>query len=344
MPHEPTAPVAPRVSIIVPLYNHVLFTGICVRALAAAPDDLAHVEVLLVDNGSTDGTAAFIGGLSPPFRALTNAGNEGFARACNRGAREAGGEYVLFLNNDTVPGAGWLAALLAAAKHTPAPTIVGARLLFPDDTVQHAGIGFNERDEPAHLVYGFPANDPAAITSRAVPAVTGACLLMRRDAFLAGGGFDEGYHNGYEDLDLCCRVRRDGGTVWYAADSTLYHFESATAGRYLADAANATRFRERWGAWLATDALARASATTTTTPVRLARTYATGADMRRELERVIADARAYESEFIRLDAAYRELRTDFDRQEAWARGLEADARRLRARNPLQRLAGRVLRM
>ncbi len=334
----------PRVSIVIPLYNRVLFTGICVRALAAVADAGIPTEVLLVDNGSTDGTADFIAALPPPFRALTNAGNEGFARACNRGAREAGGAYVLFLNNDTVPQPGWLAALLAAAEGTPAPAIVGARLLFPDDTVQHAGIGFSERGEPAHLAYGFPADDPATTTSRAVPAVTGACLLMRRDAFLAGGGFDEGYRNGYEDLDLCCRMRREGGTVRYAADSMLYHFESATAGRYAADAANAVRFRERWGASLATDALVRGTATATTAPVRLARTYATGADMRRELERVIADARAYEGEFVRLDAAYRELRTDFDRQEAWARGLEADARRLRARNPLQRLVGRVLRM
>ena len=336
--------VSPHVSIVIPLYNRVLFTAICVRALAAMPNDLAAVEVLLVDNGSTDGTADFIAALPLPFRAITNAGNEGFARACNRGAREARGDYVLFLNNDTVPQPGWLAALLAAVERTPAPAIVGARLLFPDDTVQHAGIGFNAHGEPAHLAYGFPADDPAATTARAVPAVTGACLLMRRDAFLVGGGFDAGYRNGYEDLDLCCRVRREGGTVWYAADSTLYHFESATAGRYAADEANAVRFRERWGAWLAADTFVRDTVTATIAPVRLARTYATGADMRRELERVIADARAYEGEFSRLDAAYRTLRGDFDRQEAWARGLEADARRLRARNAWQRLVGRVLRM
>lgn len=338
---------APRISIVIPLFNRALFTGICVRALAAMAGELAGAEVLLVDNGSTDDTAALLGTLSPPFRALTNAANEGFARACNRGAREARGEFVLFLNNDTVPQPGWLDALLAAARDEtghPAPTVVGARLLFPDDTVQHAGIGFNPRHEPVHLAYGLPADDPAATCARAVPAVTGACLLMRRDAFLAGGGFDEGYRNGYEDLDLCCRVRREGGTVRYAAEAALYHFESATAGRYASDEANAVRFRDRWAAWLATDALVRETATATRTPVRLARTYATGADMRRELERVVADARAYADEFARLDAAYRALAADFDRQETWARSLEADARRIRVRNPLQRLAGRVLRM
>lgn len=342
MPEAATS--TPRVSIVIPLFNSVLFTGICVRALAAVAERWDEVEVLLVDNGSTDGTVALLAALPPPFRALTSTHNEGFARACNRGAAAARGAHVLFLNNDTVPQPGWLTALLAAAERDPAPAVVGARLLFPDDTVQHAGIGFNARDEPVHLAYGLPADDAAVTASRPVPAVTGACLLMRRDAFLAGGGFDEGYHNGFEDLDLCCRVRRAGGTVWYAADSTLYHFESATAGRYASDAANATRFRDRWGAWLATDPLIRDTAATAQAPVRLTRTYATGADMRRELERVIADARAYEGEFARLDAAYHDLTAAFARQEAWARGLEADARRIRDRTPLQRLVGRVFRV
>ncbi len=337
---------APRVSIVIPLFNRVLFTQVCMRALAAtiSPEQ---TEVLFVDNGSTDGTAAFLAALPPPFRALRSPTNEGFADACNRGATAARGQYVLFLNNDTVPQPGWLDALLAPLVTTgrdPAPTIIGARLLFPDDTVQHAGIGFNARNEPVHRAYGAPLDDATALRSCPVPAVTGACLLMERARFLALDGFDDGYRNGFEDLDLCCRVRQGGGIVWYAAESTLYHFESASAGRYNADEANYRRFHARWADWLATDPLAQETVHAASGPVRLNRTYATGADIRRELDRVIADAATFTAEFARLDAAYGDLTEAFVRQEAWAQSLEADARRVRDRARWQRLVGRLLRM
>jgi len=339
--------LAPRVSIVIPLFNRVLFTQVCMRALAATVS-LDQTEVLFVDNGSTDGTAAFLAALPPPFHALHNPTNDGFARACNRGAAVARGQYVLFLNNDTVPQPGWLDALLAALPALaapapgPAPAIIGARLLFPDDTVQHAGIGFNARDEPVHRAYGASLDDATALRSCPVPAVTGACLLMERARFLALGGFDEGYRNGFEDLDLCCRVRQGGGIVWYAAESTLYHFESASAGRYSADEANYRRFRARWADWLATDPLAQETIHAASGPVRLNRTYATGADTRRELDRVIADAAAFTAEFARLDAAYQDLTAAFARQETWAQSLETDARRVRARARWQRLVGRLL--
>lgn len=339
-----------RVSIIIPLYNRVLFTQICAWALRASldtEDDAADAEVLFVDNGSTDGTAAFLASLAPPFRVLRNTTNAGFAQACNQGAAVARGQYLLFLNNDTVPQPGWLTALLAAMTRDPAPAIVGARLLFPDDTVQHAGISFNARNEPVHLAYGAPIDEASVRQSRPVPAVTGACLLIERTRFLALDGFDEQYRNGFEDLDLCCRVRATGGTVWYTAESLLYHFESASAGRYHADEANYRRFRERWAAWLAEDVLTRETVnavSTVSSPVRLNRTYATGADMRRELDRVIADATAFTAEFARLDTAYRDLTAAFTQQEAWARTLEQDALRVRRRAAWQRLIGRLIRI
>lgn len=332
----------PRFSVIIPLHNRALFTTICARALAAVADHWDETEILFVDNGSTDGTAAFLATLGPPFRAITNAENEGFARACNRGAAAARGEYLVFLNNDTVPQPGWLGAL-GDGMTAAGAAIAGARLLFPDETIQHAGIGFNAQFEPVHLQYGTP-DDDAAHVSRPVPAVTGACLMIARARFAVLGGFDNGYHNGFEDLDLCCRVREQGGRVWYAADSVLYHFESATAGRYTRDHANHDRFRTRWGSWLATDALAATTMAETHLPVRLARTYATGADVRRELDRVIADARAFEGEFQRLDRAYRALTDAFAQQERWARDLEADATRVRRRTLAQRMVGRVFRM
>ncbi len=333
----------PRFSIIIPLFNRVLFTTICVRALTAVADRWDETEVILVDNGSTDETPPFLATLDFPFRTLRNASNEGFARACNQGAAAARGHYLIFLNNDTIPQPGWLDALAQAITGPREPTIVGARLLFPDDTIQHGGIGFNTQYEPIQLNYGEPANGAAQV-SRVVPAVTGACLMVERERFLASGGFDEAYRNGFEDLDFCCRIRQEGGTVWFEAKSVLYHFESASDGRYRSDVANAERFQSRWAAWLATDPLVRETAIATQMPVRLTRSYTTGADMRREVARVIADAMAYREEFARLREAYDRHTEEFARQEAWAHSLEADARRIRDRPPLKRLVGKLLRM
>ncbi|MHB8645319.1 MAG: glycosyltransferase family 2 protein, partial [Thermomicrobiales bacterium] len=217
----------PRYSLVIPLFNRLLFTTICVRALIAVADQWDETEVILVDNGSADGTAAYLATLGTPFRVISNGRNMGFAHACNQGAAAARGAFLVFLNNDTVPQPGWLTALAAPMTAPLAPAIVGARLLFPDDTIQHAGLGFNTRYEPVHLAYGEPA-ESAARLSRAVPAVTGACLMVERARFLASGGFDEEYRNGFEDLDFCCRMRAAGGMVWYEAGSMLYHFESAS--------------------------------------------------------------------------------------------------------------------
>jgi GT2 family glycosyltransferase len=336
-----SSPRPPRYSIIIPLYNRVLFTTICVRALEAVADRWDETEVILVDNGSTDGTAAFLGTLGAPFVIVRNTSNEGFGDACNQGASVARGTYLIFLNNDTVPQPGWLTALAAEVEASAAWGIAGALLLFPDDTIQHAGIGFNQRGEPVHLHYGESVAE-AATTSRGVPAVTGACLFVSRERFLGMGGFDAHYRNGYEDLDFCCRVRAAGGTIRLATESHLYHFESASDGRYRADEANAARFQEQWADRLARDEFVRGTMSQATMPVRLKRTYATGADMRRELERVIADATAFQEEHARVRAAYDALTEAFARQEAWGRALEIDARRVRERNRLQRLVGKVL--
>ncbi len=150
--------------------------------------------------------------------------------------------------------------------------------------------------------------------------------------------------NGFEDLDFCCRMREAGGVVWYEAGSVIYHFESASDGRYRSDAANYERFQERWGDWLADDPLARETIVAAQMPVRLKRHYATGADMRRELDRVIDDATAYREEFERLRELYDRSTEAFARQAEWIHALEEDARRVRDRTPLKRLVGRLLHM
>lgn len=238
-----------RVSIVIPVYNRVEYTMRCVAALAAnTPYEL--YEVLIVDNASTDGTREFLRTLEGDVRVITNPANLGFARACNQGAREAAGEYLLFLNNDTAPQPGWLEALLAVAERDPRIGVVGAKLLFPDDTIQHAGVAIIEDSpyplSPVHLHYHAPAGAPQANLEREVDAVTGACLLIRRDVFRDVGGFDEGYLNGYEDVDLCLRVREGGHRILYTPASVVYHDESASPGRHDRERENLARLHKVW--------------------------------------------------------------------------------------------------
>src|SRR5439155_17167350 len=103
--------------------------------------------------------------------------NGGFAAACNDGVAAAEGDELVFLNNDTIPTKGWLDAMLAYAKDRPRVAVVGSKLLFPNDTVQHAGVIICQDGNPRHLYTGFPADHPAVNRSRRLQAVTAACML-----------------------------------------------------------------------------------------------------------------------------------------------------------------------
>lgn len=233
-------------SIVIPLYNRADLTEQCLVRLAEVTQD-ASFEVILVDNGSTDATAALLEKLGGDVQIIRNAENLGFAAACNQGARVARGRYVVFLNNDTLPLAGWLAPLVGELDADPTVAIVGSKLLFADATVQHAGVVFSrEIPLPYHVFARAPGTLPAANRRRELQCVTGACMAVRRDEFLALGGFDEGFRNGFEDVDFCLRMRRRGGRVIYQPASTLYHLESQTPGRKAHDIANGKRLLDRW--------------------------------------------------------------------------------------------------
>ncbi len=243
---QPSVPPAPPVSIVIPVYGHAFYTRLCFLALPPSIPGWPAVEVVVVDNGAGGETAALLDGLAPPYRVLRQPANAGFARACNSGAALARGRWLVFLNNDTVPQPGWLDALVAEAERAGA-AIAGSKLLYPDGTIQHAGVGFRDDGSPYVLHHCRPADWPDANRPRDVRAVTGAALLVDRALFADLGGFDERYLNGYEDLDLCCRAGARGQRVRYVPDSVLYHFGSVAAGRFAAHDRNAALFEERWG-------------------------------------------------------------------------------------------------
>ncbi len=236
----------PRCSIIIPVFNQVELTRDCVAALLRTTAE-RDIEVIFVDNGSSDETPAYLSSLGEPIRVIRNAQNLGFARACNQGARAATHEYLLFLNNDTVPLAGWLMPLLAELDGHPDAGIVGSKLLFADGTIQHAGVAFSLPDGvPYHIYRGMDAHHPAVERRRELRAVTGACMLVRRSLFESLGGFDEGYRNGFEDIDLCLRAVDSGAKVVYQPSSVVVHLEEQSDGRKDHDEENLVRLLRSW--------------------------------------------------------------------------------------------------
>jgi hypothetical protein len=121
---------------------------------------------------------------------------------------------------------------------------VGSVLRYPDGAIQHAGVGFAADGRPANI--RMPARRRFGAEHVVVQAVTGAALAIRRDAFLTHGGFDEGFRNSYEDVDLCLRLRRAGMRNVLTTAPDIVHLESQTDGRHAHDEANARRFGARW--------------------------------------------------------------------------------------------------
>lgn len=233
-----------QVSFIIPLFNCLPFSQACLNSLRRSlPEELTH-EIILVDNGSTDGTGVWLSELAPPVRVLRNPANLGYARANNRGADAARGEWLCLLNNDLLFAPGWFEPMFAlAARLGPAVGAIGnVQRRVVDRAVDHSGIFINAQCKPEHdrAWYPWPRQ------WRRVPAVTGACLLVRRATFLDLGGFDEQYQNGGEDVDLCLRLSAAGRFNAVALRSRILHHVSATPGRKLKDEENSRRLAEKW--------------------------------------------------------------------------------------------------
>jgi GT2 family glycosyltransferase len=225
----------PTVSIVIPTKDRPDLIGPCLDSIVARtryPD----FEVVAVDTGTTDPRARAILG-DHRIRVVPFTRPFNFSAAANVGAAEARGDIIVFLNNDTtVLSPDWLDHFVfhLAARDVGA---VGPLLLYPDGSVQHAGVVLGARGTADHVMRRFPADADGYAGSlscpREVSAVTGACLAIRRDMLERVGGWNEMYATHYQDVDLCLRLRREGLRCLFTPDVRLIHHESPSrGGRY----------------------------------------------------------------------------------------------------------------
>lgn len=239
------------VSVIVLAFNHWDTTRQCLEALAAAelPDG---AEVLLVDNGSTDETPEAAPSFLSRFRShsyLRQPGNLVCSAALNVGARAARGHLLLFLNNDVSVRPRAVLELVETVHRDRQVAAAGAKLVYPGtDVIQHAGIAATLWGHPVNDGLGAPRDDARFNSPRQVMAVTGAMVAVRRSIFEATGGFEEAYRFGFEDVDLCLKIRARGGSIVYAPTSEATHHESLTVrAEDSRPEHNYELYRRRWG-------------------------------------------------------------------------------------------------
>jgi GT2 family glycosyltransferase len=246
----PASPANPDelISIIIPVHNNSEFTRACLERITTPGHISARHEIIVVDDGSSDGTIPLLREFAGRgVKAVRLSPNVGFSRACNAGAAAGTGDYLIFLNNDTLPEPGWADALLGCARRNPEVGIVGGKLLFPDGTVQHAGVSISESGYPHHIYAGLPGSHPVVNRGRKMKLVTAACCLVRAPLFRQLGGFDPGFLNGWEDTDFGLRAEQAGWETYYCPECEVVHFESVSRlPGSPREQANRRRWEERW--------------------------------------------------------------------------------------------------
>jgi GT2 family glycosyltransferase len=219
----------PRCSVVIPTYNGADLTAACLDELLAHPPTTCEWSIIVVDDASPEDPEPVLAGYERDITFVRLERNRAFAGACNAGARAAGEtDYLVFLNNDTLPTPGWLDVLIEEMERDAQLAAVGSKLIFPNGQIQHAGLAIHQNGLPFHLYMGFDSAHPAVNYDRDVVGVTGACLLVRSEDFDALGGFDESYVNAFEDVDLCLRLGERGRRIRYCHRSVVVHLESVT--------------------------------------------------------------------------------------------------------------------
>jgi len=243
----------PLVSIIIPTRDQAALLRTTIDSILTRTDYDAY-EIVVIDNNSVEPDAvAYLASLRPPCQVHRWTAPFNYSAINNFGVRQGRGEQLLFLNNDVeVLRADWLTAMLEYAQFDAVGS-VGAKLLYTDGTIQHAGVVLNVGGVAQHAfrctAKEVPGVPRLAELPRNCSAVTGACMMVPRRVFDKVGGFDEALRVVLNDIDLCLRIREHGYEVVYTPHALLYHHEGASRGR-LHPPEDEERFVARWSAQL----------------------------------------------------------------------------------------------
>jgi GT2 family glycosyltransferase len=247
----------PSTSIVIPTHDGVEHLRLCLTSLQEALPEPFVGEVIVVDDGSGEVMQAMLREWKdslPYLRVIRNAQNRGFVASCNRGARAAKCDILVFLNDDTIPQTGWLRGLLRTFRDRPDAGAVGGKLIYPDGRLQEAGnFVFSDGSAANFGRDDRVADAPVYNYVRAVDYCSGALLATPRELFLEIGGFDKRFAPGYyEDTDYCFEVRKRGLRVYYQPESLVVHTEGGTGGTDLTSGAkryqvvNHGKFARKW--------------------------------------------------------------------------------------------------
>lgn len=239
------------VSIVIPVYNQLELTLKCLDSIAHHTGHL-DVEIIVVDDGSTDATQATLAARTDIVY-LRNPHNLGFIGSCNRGAAQARKTYLCFLNNDTEVVPGWLTALVNTFELHENVGLAGSKLIYPDGRLQEAGGLIWQDGTGWNWGRGKSIDDPAYDYARKTDYCSGAAILVPRVLFQSLGGFDVHYAPAYgEDSDLAFKIRALGLSTLYQPLSRVVHHEGATSGTDVTQGTkrhqvvNAQKLAERW--------------------------------------------------------------------------------------------------
>lgn len=255
----------PSVSIIVPFKDRLDLLKPCVSSILEKTT-YSHFELLLVSNNSSEAeTLRYLNEVEEDERVRLIHWNEpfNFARLNNVAVAAAKGDFVLLLNNDTeVLNDDWLEAMLEQAQREEVGA-VGAKLLYPDDTVQHAGVLLGVGGLANHAFLNLHKDNNLYFGNsnviRNYSAVSGACLMVKRSTYLELGGMDEKLAVAYNDIDFCLRLRAQNQSIVFTPFAQLYHFESRSRGYEVSEAQKERlkqeeqTMRKKWGSILDED-------------------------------------------------------------------------------------------
>ena len=226
------------VSIVIPHWNNVDVLSECLESISNT--DFENLETIVVDNASTDNSVASVRSNYPNVKLIENDKNYGYAGGCNLGAEAASGDYLIFLNNDTVQEKDWISNLIKTINSDDKIAAVQPKILnyYNRNVFDYAGGSGGHMDIYCFpfargRIFSFQENDEGQYNNKEKCFwSSGTCFMVRRELFQKAGGFDKSFFAHMEEIDLCWRLYAMGFEVWVEPDSVVYHKNALTLPMY----------------------------------------------------------------------------------------------------------------